>query len=164
MFFYIFIYFLYMYLRIHLFCRRSDLFPGQHDVSLILKHLYIYFRSRLTFKTKTQKKEQRKVYWHYDKYLPKAWIYRFITKRIDHCDKNNKHYPLHGHIQWIVILSIRLFPESQLSIDSFFLKFEYPGSLKNYTMTCFILLFRFNVSYEIQTFRNQQDICVSFFF
>lgn len=133
-----------MYLRIHLFCRRSHLCPGQHNVSLILKHLYIYLKWRFTFETKTQKKN-KKVYKHYNKYLPKAWIHRFITIRINHYDKNNKQYPLHGHIQWIVILSMRLFPESQLSIDCFFFKFEYPGSLKNYTMTWYILLFRFNV-------------------
>lgn len=32
-------------------------------------------------------------------------------------------------MQWIVILTMRLFPESKLSLDSPF-KFEYPGSLK----------------------------------
>lgn len=152
-----------MYLRINLFFGGSHVWPGQHEVPLFLKHFYIYFKWRLAFKNtnknnnntqknthppkKTTKKQTKTKHNNAKKKcinLPRAWIHRSIPKRIYHCGIHNKNDHLHVHIQWIVILTMRLFPESKLSLDSLF-KFEYPGSLKKITMTCLIILFRFNV-------------------
>lgn len=98
--------FLYMYLRIHLLCCKFHLCPRQHGVPLILKNLHICLKWLLTLK----KKREKKLYTHYYKYLPRAWIHRSITKRVQNCCINHKHYPLHVHIQCLIVLSMRQFP------------------------------------------------------
>lgn len=47
--------FLYMYLRIHLFCCKFHLCPRQHGVPLILKNLHICLKWLLTLKKKEKK-------------------------------------------------------------------------------------------------------------
>lgn len=108
-----FIFYTIMHLGIHLFCRRSHLYPGQNDVSLILKHLCIYLMWRLTFKKKNTKKEKTNKQTKKCINLPRAILHWSITKHIDHCDRNNKHYHLHVHIKCIVILLMRLVFESR---------------------------------------------------